>query len=636
MNERYDVAVVGAGPAGSMAAYQLAQRGWRVLLLDRSRFPRDKACGDGLTRIAVRQLESIGLADRFVTLQRITGVRVCKDFSSVRERQYHPEAMHGGYALAVPRTDLDDWMRLRAQQAGAHFRDGVSVTGPHWCGDRVGGVVIQTGETQQTLRARFVIAADGATSQFARQVGLLDSGPAYLSFAVRSYYRNPEQLQQQFEVYLPIRPPGAGQSVVGYGWVFPLGGDLVNAGVGFMPFAREQGKVSLRQLQANFVEDLRRHDPRFAQILETGKLLGAALRHGLDPARCSGAGVLLAGDAASLSDPLTGEGIGSALESGSMGAEVLHGALRRDDDDLRAYNAWLGERYRDRVKGRHDHRVYSFLWKLVETTFDTDLVLFNTARQMISEPDRPPWSLRAPKGFEQDADLCQQLSRVRDELLDAIQASVTFLASVCLSLLDPEVCALRATLALLAGRIAGGTAERALKAAQIVELGCLSYQIHLDVQESGSDIENAVTILAADYFPVRAHALSTELGCEATRLMGEAASRVWRGRLRELLEAAPPEQTRRETHAVSFQLAGRLAATVCGGGVDLAARLAAFGEALGMLFYSRGSEGEERYWAEAHHLAMKLGDRTMAVLASAARSGLGEPTQLAVEAVERV
>ena len=298
MNSRYDVVVVGAGPAGSMAAYQLARLGWTVALLDRSRFPRDKACGDGLTRIAVRQLQAMGLGDRLAGLPKITGVRVCKDFSNVRERRYDPEAMHGGYALAVPRRDLDDWMRLRASQEGAHFRDGVAVLGPHWDGDRVAGVVIQAGETREILHARFVVAADGANSQFARQAGLLDSGPAGLSFAVRSYYRNPAPLGDRFEVYFPIRRAATDQSVVGYGWVFPLEGEVVNAGVGFMPFARDQGKLSLRHLQSSFVDDLSRNDPRFEHMVETGSLLGAPLRHGLDPDRCSAPGVLLAGDAA--------------------------------------------------------------------------------------------------------------------------------------------------------------------------------------------------------------------------------------------------------------------------------------------------------------------------------------------------
>lgn len=619
MNSRYDVVVVGAGPAGSMAAYQLARLGWTVALLDRSRFPRDKACGDGLTRIAVRQLQAMGLGDRLAGLPKITGVRVCKDFSNVRERRYDPEAMHGGYALAVPRRDLDDWMRLRASQEGAHFRDGVAVLGPHWDGDRVAGVVIQAGETREILHARFVVAADGANSQFARQAGLLDSGPAGLSFAVRSYYRNPAPLGDRFEVYFPIRRAATDQSVVGYGWVFPLEGEVVNAGVGFMPFARDQGKLSLRHLQSSFVDDLSRNDPRFEHMVETGSLLGAPLRHGLDPDRCSAPGVLLAGDAASLSDPLTGEGIGSALESGSMAAEVLDGALRRNREDLRDYNAWLGRRYRDRVKGRHDHLVFSFLWKLVETTFDTDLALFNTAREMISEPDRAPWSLPTPKGFEQDLELCRQLEAVRDELLDAIQASVTFLASVCLSLVDPDACALRATLAVLAGRIAGGPPDRALKAARIVELGFLSYRISLDVQESGEGVENAVTILAADYFAARAHAISAELGCEATRLMGEAASRVWRGRLRELLEAAPAAQTSCETNAASFQLAARLAAAVCGGSVELANDLAAFGEALGLVYHPSEPESQTENRAAALQLASRFASHPeLATLVAAA------------------
>src|SRR5204863_3295528 len=116
MSDRYDVLVVGGGPSGAAAAYWLAQQGWRVLVVEKKRFPREKTCGDGLTPRAVRQLEDMGLADQLAGSHRFDGLRSIA-FGKALELRWpeHPDFPRYGYV--VTRKDLDHMVAKRAVKA---------------------------------------------------------------------------------------------------------------------------------------------------------------------------------------------------------------------------------------------------------------------------------------------------------------------------------------------------------------------------------------------------------------------------------------------------------------------------------------------------------------------------------------
>ena len=156
MAQRYDVVVAGGGPSGAAAAWQAAQVGAKVLVVDKAEFPRDKPCGDGLTARAVSYLQKMGLADEVSTFHRVDRVTV---FSPSRWEMSFPQRPgmpdHGH---TVSRTHLDTVLLSHAEKAGAEVREGAEVAGPELdAGGRVVGVALKTGEK---ISADAVIAAD--------------------------------------------------------------------------------------------------------------------------------------------------------------------------------------------------------------------------------------------------------------------------------------------------------------------------------------------------------------------------------------------------------------------------------------------------------------------------------------------
>src|SRR4051794_31613242 len=166
-NDPYDVLVIGAGPAGASAAYWLAQRGRRVLAVEKKRFPREKTCGDGLTPRAVRQLHDLGLAERLEGSQRFDGLRsIGHGVTLELAWPDHPDFPSYGYV--VRRRELDEMVAEQAVKAGATIRQGAEAVAPLVDGGLLAGAMVRDTESNDVapVRARYVIVADGANSRF--------------------------------------------------------------------------------------------------------------------------------------------------------------------------------------------------------------------------------------------------------------------------------------------------------------------------------------------------------------------------------------------------------------------------------------------------------------------------------------
>ena len=186
-----DVIVVGAGPGGSTAAYHLAAHGVRVLLLEKTEFPREKVCGDGLTPRAVKQLIDMGVdLSEDKGWLRNKGLRVIG--GGIRLELDWPElASFPGYGLTRTRLDFDDLLAQRAAEAGAILKVNHNVTGPVFDADgRVTGVIAKTPEGEATFRAPVVIAADGVSGRFPLALGVAKREDRPMGVAVRRYYRS--------------------------------------------------------------------------------------------------------------------------------------------------------------------------------------------------------------------------------------------------------------------------------------------------------------------------------------------------------------------------------------------------------------------------------------------------------------
>ncbi|MFI2650583.1 MULTISPECIES: geranylgeranyl reductase family protein [Micromonospora] len=328
-----DVIVVGAGPGGSATAYHLARHGVRVLLLEKTEFPREKVCGDGLTPRAVRQLIRMGVdTSPEAGWLHNKGLRVIG--GGVRLELDWPDlASFPNYGLVRTRLDFDDLLAQRAVAAGAKLRTSVNVLGPVLgADDRVIGVQGEVGPDKEpvTFHAPLVVAADGVSGRFPLALGLAKREDRPIGVAVRRYYRSPAKHDDDYlESWLELRAKGSDALLPGYGWIFGLGDGRVNVGLGVLNSSSAFGKTNYRKLLtdwlANTPEDWGMTDETNAE----GPILGAALPMGFNRVPHYTRGVLLVGDSGGMVNPFNGEGIAYAMESGELAAEVAVQALAR-------------------------------------------------------------------------------------------------------------------------------------------------------------------------------------------------------------------------------------------------------------------------------------------------------------------
>ena len=307
--ERFDVLVVGAGPAGSTAAYRLASEGARVLLADKATFPRDKPCGGGLTMRAVRQLP---FSVDPVVEDRTMRVRFGLDFTRRIERKLDEPLV-----LMTQRKRLDAYLAEQAASAGAEFRDGVKVSDLKLEDD---GVRAQVDGSRVT--ASHALLADGANGVSARAVGLADGREHGVALEANVPYGVVSEDEYRGLLCLELaNVPG------GYGWVFPKG-DHVNVGVG----GWEREGPRLRAHLARFCREYGIPE----SSLENVRGHRLPLLHAR--ARVAKGRVALLGDAAGLVDPLSGDGMYEAFLSAKLASEALLGG------DLQSYDAGLRRR----------------------------------------------------------------------------------------------------------------------------------------------------------------------------------------------------------------------------------------------------------------------------------------------------
>ncbi len=312
---RYDVLVVGAGPAGSIAALVLARAGASVALMDKARFPRDKACGDFIGPRGLQVLADLGVPEPpgldvgDMVVVGPTGRRVvlpCYDGDS-----------YPGRARAVPRALLDDALRNAALEAGAEPVEGRAGE-PTGSGDELDGFALDDGPP---VRADFVIGADGATSHVARTAGLVEESRVLWGFAVRCYLDQSVALPA-----ITLWEQSPWRAFPGYGWIFPGPDGVANLGVGVGTLAdRQAGSEAVRVLPAylRYLADLDLLD----RVPDGSgpRRLGGWLKMGMVGTVPSAGPVLLVGDAAGLVNPLQGEGIAQAMSSGRSAAEAILG-----------------------------------------------------------------------------------------------------------------------------------------------------------------------------------------------------------------------------------------------------------------------------------------------------------------------
>ncbi len=361
-----DIVVVGAGPAGTAAAIEAVRSGLDVVVIDKATFPRSKCCGDGLTTSALRQLEDLGFDPASVpSWTRVDDVVITSPAG--RRRTYPLPRADGVFAAVARRSELDHQLVLLARRAGAEVlenhelvdldQDQSSVT-----------LRVQHDDRTCNIRTRFVVAADGMWSRTRKLAGVAPAGYRGDWHAFRQYFKGVSTFAQD-KLIVWFEP----DLLPGYAWSFPLADGRANVGFGII---RAEGGKRIQNMKSLWSALLERPHIRSqlgskAEPEEPHRAWPIPARLGQLPLALGR--VLFTGDAAAVTDPMSGEGIGQALESGRMAV----GAIVGEGID---HPTAVRDRYQktlSRSIGR-DHRLAQSLSRLLATPWITEAALTAT------------------------------------------------------------------------------------------------------------------------------------------------------------------------------------------------------------------------------------------------------------------
>lgn len=364
-----EVLVVGAGPAGTAAAIEARRLGLDVVVVDKARFPRDKTCGDGLTAGALRALERLGLDVR--KLSSYASVREAVLVSPSGREVVLPLPADGEFAGAVPRAELDAALVDCARAEGVAVYEGVGVQDARI---HNGSVTVDL-DDGSAVDAQWIIAADGHYSPVRR---MLDGARAQMAelgtwHAFRQYFHDVDD-DRMWVLFDPALLPG-------YAWVFPVGDRCANVGFGVLRDARSGARTGkeLATQWRNVVNDAKLRAVLGPRAVADGTRRAWPIPASFDPSRLAHDRVLFAGDAANVVDPMTGEGIAQALDTGVLAARAIEGG---------ATPAAVTARYRrdvERALGA-DLRFARTLQHLLRTTLG--------ARATLRAAGLTPWTRR--------------------------------------------------------------------------------------------------------------------------------------------------------------------------------------------------------------------------------------------------
>ncbi len=328
-NNSYDVVIVGAGPSGSSCAAFLATKGHSVLLLDKAVFPRDKTCGDGISGKSTRILKDLGLSKAVESQPHsiITGVAFSSPDGTMVEIPI-PKGPDGkvSYGYCSRREVFDNVVFQNAKAKGAQVIENFTVTDLVMVDGKVTGIKGKTADgTEKTFNAKVVVGADGANSVVATKLGVREVKPEHWCAAIRAYYKNVKDCKQNIELHF------VDGLIPGYFWIFPLDNGMANVGAGMVLKDMNSQGVNLKDATMKVITDNPKFKERFAGASLVGQWKGWNLPFGSNKWPVAGDGWILVGDAASLVDPFTGEGIGNALLSGKLAAETISQAIAAKD-----------------------------------------------------------------------------------------------------------------------------------------------------------------------------------------------------------------------------------------------------------------------------------------------------------------
>jgi len=310
----YDVVIIGAGPAGCTCALALQNSGLKIALIDKAKFPREKICGDLINGRAIKTL--IELSESYF----LDFKKSCKPLYLKNTKCYYKknkiEIEWTNKAYLCKRVDFDFFLLgLVRKNTSADIYDELEINKINYLEDYI---YAEGGEQKIVFKSRIIVGADGAKSLTAKILGKLTPDNKNSVSAVRAYFQNVTNVcENTSEIYFEKKYPA------GYFWIFPISENIVNVGFGMLDEEITRSKINIKEALNYFIEQTKEISFRFNDSKQITNLKGAGLPLGSRMVNRSGQRFLLLGDAASLIDPMGGDGIGNAMFSGKIAAKQI-------------------------------------------------------------------------------------------------------------------------------------------------------------------------------------------------------------------------------------------------------------------------------------------------------------------------
>lgn len=327
---RPEITIIGAGPAGISAALALGKKGIPCLLTDKSHFPREKICGDGLSGKVVSTLNKLNPeyaielgAKEFATASQ--AVRFFSPGAKMMELSFTEDIQSHASGFVCKRIDFDKFLLDKAQaNPGFQFLGGVRAS--KISRDK-GMIILEDANGESFAETRLLIVATGMDKLLLNQLGPGSVTPSSEGIGIRGYFENVSGSDHNHAIEIHF----LAELLPWYLWIFPFADGSANVGLALPEHQAKKKKQSLKELLYQLIERYPHLKPRFAQAKLTGKIEAGRLPYYNGPGRISGDNYMLLGDAARLIDPFTGEGIGNAMVSGLVAAEVAAECLANGD-----------------------------------------------------------------------------------------------------------------------------------------------------------------------------------------------------------------------------------------------------------------------------------------------------------------
>lgn len=325
-----DVLIAGGGPAGSALAYHLAKEKFKVIVAEAASFPRDKICGDGVSPVALCELDAMGIKKwkKFLLANEINKVGLFIKDDKVLINLSKPEHLPF-HARIIPRLELDNWIYETAKRAGAHYLEDTRLLS--YAANSTGVIAqLKQGLTTKQIKAKLIVGADGSSSTVARQLQGGKHTDEFQLLGLRAYYANVNGPADRVDIYF------TGESFPGIFWLFPKGANGANIGMACVSSTLPHKPANIKSLLAGHLENNGDIKARIGNGKPEGKVDGWILKFFNPESILTGNRIMLVGDAAGLINPLSGDGIQYALLSARWAAETLSDCLKEDDLSAKA------------------------------------------------------------------------------------------------------------------------------------------------------------------------------------------------------------------------------------------------------------------------------------------------------------